>query len=75
MLHQSTCSGEVHVNPDLEIVLAPDDTLLVIAPMEALLALETMNRSPVCAEHASAKPVGLDRAASLSERRAGGSVG
>ncbi len=48
VMHQSTRSGEVHVNPDAEIVLAPDDTLLVIAPMEALLTLETMNHSPAC---------------------------
>ncbi len=58
VMHQSTRSGEVHVNPDAEIVLSPDDTLLVIAPMEALLALETMNHSPACADHArpGAKP-------------------
>jgi Trk K+ transport system NAD-binding subunit len=55
VMHQSTRSGEVHVNPDAEIVLSPDDTLLVIAPMEALLALETMNHSPACGNHAPAK--------------------
>ncbi len=48
VMHQSSRSGEVHVNPDAEIVLAPDDTILVIAPMEPLLTLEAMNHSPAC---------------------------
>jgi voltage-gated potassium channel len=58
VMHQSTRSGEVHVNPDPEIILAPDDTVLVIAPMEPLLALEAMNHSPACADHAPAGSVG-----------------
>jgi hypothetical protein len=35
----------VNVNPDPDIVLEPGDTILVIAPMEALLTLESMNQS------------------------------
>lgn len=54
VMHQSTCSGAVHVNPGPEIVLAPDDTLLVIAPMDALLELETVNHSPACADRTPA---------------------
>jgi voltage-gated potassium channel len=38
-------AGGVHVNPDPEIVLEPGDTILVIAPMEALLTLESMNQA------------------------------
>jgi Trk K+ transport system NAD-binding subunit len=56
VMHQSSRSGEVHVNPDPEIVLAPDDTVLVIAPMEPLLALEAMNHSAAGANHTTAKP-------------------
>ncbi len=37
-------AGGVHVNPDPDIVLEPGDTILVIAPMEALLTLESMNQ-------------------------------
>jgi voltage-gated potassium channel len=33
----------VNVNPDPDILLEPGDTILVIAPMEALLTLESMN--------------------------------
>ena len=36
--------GGVNVNPEAEIVLAPGDTILVIAPVEALLTLESMNQ-------------------------------
>jgi voltage-gated potassium channel len=35
----------VHVNPDPQILLEPGDTILVIAPMEALLTLESMNQA------------------------------
>ena len=42
-MHQSSRTG-VNVNPDPEIVLAPGDTILVIAPMEPLLTLEAMNQ-------------------------------
>jgi voltage-gated potassium channel len=37
-------SEGVHVNPDTHILLGPGDTILVIAPMEALLTLESMNQ-------------------------------
>lgn len=60
VMHQSTRSGEVHVNPDPEIVLGPDDTLLVIAPMEPLLALEAMNHSPACADHVPLRSTGRE---------------
>ncbi len=72
VMHQSTRSGEVHVNPDPEIVLSPDDTLLVIAPMEALLTLETMNHSPACPDHGPSKSVGGNRAVGGREAKAGG---
>jgi Trk K+ transport system NAD-binding subunit len=59
VMYQSNRTGAVNVNPDPEIVLAPDDTILVIAPMEPLLALEAMNNhSPACADRATAKVVG-----------------
>jgi Trk K+ transport system NAD-binding subunit len=45
---QQGASG-VHVNPDSQITLEPSDTILVIAPMDALLSLESLN-------HAQAKP-------------------
>ena len=35
----------VNVNPDASIVLNPSDTILVIAPMEPLLELETLNQT------------------------------
>src|SRR4051812_422383 len=35
----------VNVNPDAEIILAPSDTILVIAPAESLLELERLNNS------------------------------
>jgi Trk K+ transport system NAD-binding subunit len=41
VMHQG--AEGVNVNPDGEIVLAPGDTVLVIAPMEALLTMESMN--------------------------------
>ena len=60
VMHQSSRTA-VNVNPDPEIVLEPGDTILVIAPMEPLLTLETMNQSPACADHAPAKVVGPER--------------
>jgi voltage-gated potassium channel len=60
VMHQSTRSGTVNVNPDPDIVLAPEDTILVIAPMEPLLTLEAMNNTPARADHATVKPVGRD---------------
>ncbi len=44
VMHQSRRTGIVNVNPDGEIVLAADDTLLVIAPMGPMLALVAMNQ-------------------------------
>ncbi len=38
-------STGVHVNPDPHIPLEPGDTILVIAPMDALLALESWNQA------------------------------
>jgi Trk K+ transport system NAD-binding subunit len=46
VMHQSGCG--VHVNPDPHILLGPGDTVLVIAPMEPLLVLESMNQSQQC---------------------------
>jgi len=43
----------VHVNPDPQILLEPGDTILVIAPMEALLTLEAMNQSHAYPAHPS----------------------
>jgi Trk K+ transport system NAD-binding subunit len=60
VLHQSAHSGAVNVNPDPDIVLAPEDTILIIAPMEPLLALEAMNHAPARAGHAPAETVGRD---------------
>jgi hypothetical protein len=55
VMHQSSSSGGVHVNPDPHIALEPDDTILVIAPMEPLLMLEAMNHSQECRDHAPLK--------------------
>jgi len=38
-------SSGVHVNPDPYIPLEPGDTILVIAPMDALLTLESWNQA------------------------------
>ena len=43
VMHQG--AGGVRVNPDPQIGLEPGDTILVIAPMEALLTLEAMNQA------------------------------
>jgi Trk K+ transport system NAD-binding subunit len=43
VMHQGA-SG-VHVNPDSQILLQPIDTILVIAPMDALLTLESLNQA------------------------------
>jgi Trk K+ transport system NAD-binding subunit len=53
VMHQS--SSGVHVNPDPHILLEPGDTILVIAPMEPLLMLETMNHSQESPNHAHEK--------------------
>jgi hypothetical protein len=50
VMHQG--AGGVRVNPDPQILLDGGDTILVIAPMEALLSLESMNQ----AQAYSAKP-------------------
>lgn len=39
-------AGGVTVNPGHEVVLRPDDTVLVIAPMEKLVELEEANQPP-----------------------------
>jgi Trk K+ transport system NAD-binding subunit len=57
VMHQDPRSGTVNVNPDPEIILAPDDTILVIAPMEPLLALEAMNNAHASTGHAPAETV------------------
>ena len=41
--------------PDQEIVLEPGDTILVIAPMEALLTLEMMNQAKECPDPSQVK--------------------
>ena len=43
VMHQG--AGGVNVNPDADTVLEPTDTILVIAPMPALLRLEAMNQT------------------------------
>ena len=55
VMHQSSRSGGVHVNPDPHIMLESDDTILVIAPMEPLLMLESMNHSQQCPAHIPVK--------------------
>jgi voltage-gated potassium channel len=46
VMHQG--STGVHVNPDPDILLEPSDTILVIAPMPALLTLESLNQTQEC---------------------------
>jgi len=48
-------AGGVHVNPDPDMVLEPGDTILVIAPMEALLLLESMNQAQEAPAHVQLK--------------------
>jgi Trk K+ transport system NAD-binding subunit len=43
VMHQGT--GGVNLNPDHDVRLSPGDTILVIAPIERLVALESLNRS------------------------------
>jgi Trk K+ transport system NAD-binding subunit len=43
VMHQGPTA--VHLNPDTDIVFEPSDTILVIAPMAALLKLEAMNQA------------------------------
>jgi Trk K+ transport system NAD-binding subunit len=57
VMHQSKRTGAVNVNPDPEIAMEADDTILVIAPIEPMLALEGMNHTPNHADHATAKTV------------------
>jgi Trk K+ transport system NAD-binding subunit len=54
VMHQGA-SG-VHVNPDPDIQLGPGDTILVIAPMDALLTLESMNQAQAASSRAAPKP-------------------
>jgi Trk K+ transport system NAD-binding subunit len=51
VMHQG--AGGVHVNPDPDICFEPRDTILVIAPMDALLKLEAMNQAQ---DQPAAKP-------------------
>ncbi len=51
VMHSSPHLPEVNVNPNHEIVLGAEDTILVIAPMEPLLALEAMNHAQAAANH------------------------
>jgi voltage-gated potassium channel len=56
----------VNVNPDSQILLEPGDIILVIAPLEPLLMLESMNQARECADRtrvsvslpANPRPVG-----------------
>jgi voltage-gated potassium channel len=45
----------VNVNPDPDIVLEPGDTILVIAPMEALLTLESLNQPHTIPSNSTAR--------------------
>jgi voltage-gated potassium channel len=58
---QQGASG-VNVNPDPDIVLEPGDTILVIAPMEALLTLESMNQAHTTTSHKSTRSSDANRA-------------
>jgi voltage-gated potassium channel len=62
-------SQGVNVNPDAQIVLQPGDTILVIAPMEALLTLEAMNQPH---EGAHAPKVVVEIAGDASPGQPGG---
>jgi Trk K+ transport system NAD-binding subunit len=55
-------STGVHVNPDPHIRLEPGDTVLVIAPMDALLSLESWNQAQESPDRAGLeiKPGGTD---------------
>jgi Trk K+ transport system NAD-binding subunit len=53
VMHQS--EGAVDVNPDSDIRLEPGDTILVIAPMGPLLALEAMNQAREIPDHSPIK--------------------
>ncbi len=59
-------STGVHVNPDPQVPLEPGDTILVIAPMDALLDLESWNNAQECPDRARLEikvvgPAGSDR--------------
>jgi voltage-gated potassium channel len=43
VMHQSAAG--VSINPAHDVILGPGDNLLVIAPMERLLALEAVNHA------------------------------
>ena len=55
----------VNVNPDPDIVLEPGDTILVIAPMEALLTLESMNQAHITSNNTTARAGDANRAPRL----------
>ncbi len=48
VMHQGP--GGVNVNPDAQILLEPGDIILVIAPLEPLRMLESMNQARECPE-------------------------
>jgi voltage-gated potassium channel len=64
VMHQGSLG--VNVNPDALILLEPGDIILVIAPLEPLLMLESMNQARECPDHshvrvnlpANPRPVG-----------------
>jgi voltage-gated potassium channel len=56
----------VHVNPDPQLYLDAGDTILVIAPMEAILSLEAANQPQPEAQHAGGRP-GSDGASGLTK--------
>ena len=51
VMHQG--ADGVNVNPDTDIVLESGDTILVIAPIESLLTLESMNQARASATRAN----------------------
>ena len=57
-------SNGVHVNPDPQIPLEPGDTILVIAPMDALLTLESWNQAAESTQRAGSETKGDGAAAS-----------
>ncbi len=64
VMHQGALG--VNVNPDPQILLLPGDTILVIAPLEPLLMLESVNQARECPDRsqvnvnlpANPRPVG-----------------
>jgi hypothetical protein len=59
VMHSST--SEVNVNPSHETVLRPDDSMLVIAPIDRLIELERANKRAAGPAEASEGPTALTR--------------